>query len=65
MSARANMLFVAVVHSVSRIWPAPGQPHLCQGHLSGEPGGTRRQHPGRRRGAEGEDGRGRPRCECT
>lgn len=55
-SARANMLFVAVVHSVSRIWPAPGQPHLCQGHLSREPGRPRRQHPGGGRGAEGEEG---------
>lgn len=54
VNARANIIFVAVVHSVSRIWPAPGQPHLCQGHLPREPGSPRRQHPGRGRRTEGE-----------
>lgn len=51
----ANVLFVSALHSTSRIWPAPGQPHFCQGHLPREPGGPRRQHPGRGRGSEGEE----------
>lgn len=51
----ANVLFVSALHSISRIWPAPGQPHFCQGHLPREPGGPRRQHPGRGRGSEGEE----------
>lgn len=55
----ANMVVVSVLHSTSRIWPAPGQPHFCQGHLPREPGGQRRQHPGRGRRSEGEEcGRG-------
>lgn len=55
----ANMVFVSVLHSISRIWPAPGQPHFCQGHFPREPGSQRRQHPGRGCSAEGEEsGRG-------
>lgn len=51
----ANMVFVSVVHSISRIWPAPGQPHFCQGHFPREPGSQRRQHPGRGCSTEGEE----------